>query len=279
MTKWVLPASVNLRLEDFEQNLRSTGALKTNGMFVRGGFWRNFLTKYPEANQMHKKMLRISARLHDIEGRAVVPQKAYEHLWAGQCNDSLWHGLFGGVYLPNLRFPVFRSLMQAERLLDDLERVRSIKTEVEDFDCDGHDEVIVESPVMDFCFKSVLGGSRVELDFKQGEVNLLDILSRREEASHQMLLKAIRSHEAGSDWDELMAKEKNLDERLHFDWYRHASFVDHFFTDGTDLKALVRCDYGELGDFVNQPYRSTVRGNLEHVEIDFERSGAVWRRR
>jgi alpha-amylase len=178
--------------------------------------------------------------------------------------------------LPNLRFPVFRSLIQAERLLDDLERVRSIKTEVEDFDCDGHDEVIVESPVMDFCFKPVLGGSLVELDYKQGEVNLLDIVSRREEASHQKLLNAIRSHEAGSGWDELMAKEKNLDEYLHFDWYRHASFVDHFFADGTDLKGLVHCDYGELGDFVNQPYRSTVRGSLEQVEIDFERSGALW---
>ena len=27
--------------------------------FVRGGFWRNFLTKYEESNNMHKKMLRV----------------------------------------------------------------------------------------------------------------------------------------------------------------------------------------------------------------------------
>ncbi len=276
MTKWVLPAPVALRLEDFEQTLRSTGALEANGMFVRGGFWRNFLTKYPEANQMHKKMLRVSARLHEIEGRGVVPQKAYDLLWAGQCNDSLWHGLFGGVYLPNLRFPLFRNLLRAERLLDDLERVRSIKTAVEDFDCDGHDEVVVESPVMDFCFKPVLGGSLVELDYKPGSVNLLDILSRREEASHQRLLRAIRSHESGSGWDELMAKEKNLHEYLHFDWYRHASFVDHFFAGGTGMKGLLHCDYGELGDFVNQPYRSTVDGTPEHVIVEFERSGALW---
>jgi 4-alpha-glucanotransferase len=276
MTRWVLPASVNLRLEEFEQTVRSMGALEANGMFVRGGFWRNFLSKYPEANQMHKKMLRISARLHDIESRTALPHQVYDHLWAGQCNDSLWHGLFGGVYLPNLRFPVFRDLIKAESLLDEIDKMKTIKTEMQDFDCDGHNEVIVESPIMDFCFKPVLGGSLVELDYKPGSVNLLDVLSRREEASHRKLLRAIRSHEAGSGWDELIAKEKNLDEYLHFDWYRHASFADHFFAEGTNLKGLLHCDYGELGDFVNQPYRSTVAGDAEHVVVEFERSGALW---
>jgi hypothetical protein len=29
--------------------------------FLRGGIWRNFLTRYPEANWMHKRMLALSA--------------------------------------------------------------------------------------------------------------------------------------------------------------------------------------------------------------------------
>jgi len=32
-----------------------------DGAFLRGGHWRNFLVKYPEANRMHKKMLALSA--------------------------------------------------------------------------------------------------------------------------------------------------------------------------------------------------------------------------
>ena len=34
--------------------------------FVRGGFWRNFLTKYEESNNVHKKMLRVSAKVHKV---------------------------------------------------------------------------------------------------------------------------------------------------------------------------------------------------------------------
>ena len=35
--------------------------------YVRGGFWRYFLAKYPEANAMHKRGLRIDRKLERIE--------------------------------------------------------------------------------------------------------------------------------------------------------------------------------------------------------------------
>ena len=31
--------------------------------FVRGGFWRNFRVKYPEANEMYCRMMMVSRRL------------------------------------------------------------------------------------------------------------------------------------------------------------------------------------------------------------------------
>ena len=31
--------------------------------FLRGGIWRGFLSKYPEVNLLHKKMLRVSRKL------------------------------------------------------------------------------------------------------------------------------------------------------------------------------------------------------------------------
>ena len=34
---------------------------------LRGGHWRGFLAKYPEANRLHKRMLRVSRRLHRLE--------------------------------------------------------------------------------------------------------------------------------------------------------------------------------------------------------------------
>ena len=50
--------------------------------FVKGGFWRYFLVKYPEINTMHKKMLWVSEKVH----RMTTDQSTLDHLWAGQCN-------------------------------------------------------------------------------------------------------------------------------------------------------------------------------------------------
>ncbi len=35
--------------------------------FIKGGFWRNFMVKYPEINTMHKKMLLVSRKVWEME--------------------------------------------------------------------------------------------------------------------------------------------------------------------------------------------------------------------
>ena len=44
--------------------------------------------------------------------------KALDHIWQAQCNCAYWHGVFGGLYLPHLRFGLYRNLIQAQAKLD-----------------------------------------------------------------------------------------------------------------------------------------------------------------
>jgi len=82
----------------------------------------------------------------------------WDQLWAGQCNDAYWHGVFGGLYLPNLRVPVYRHLLRAEAELDAIEALPSVRVEETDFDCDGSKEVLIESDKMNLYFKPSSGG-------------------------------------------------------------------------------------------------------------------------
>jgi 4-alpha-glucanotransferase len=278
MTKWVLEPLAYRKLEDFEERLKQTGLYEEYGAFVHGGFWRNFLARYPEANHMHKRMLRVSRRAHESARSIELPPEVYDRLWAAQCNDPYWHGVFGGLYLPNLRLPVYRSLLSADSLMDvAVGRGKDLSIEVTDFDCDGLPEVLVSSSIMEVCFKPDRGGSLVELGFKPASVNLLDILSRREEGSHRKLMQNAEGDGTSAfDPGDLVAKHQGLDEKLVVDWYRHGSLIDHFFPESTTLEGFADCRYPELGDFVNQPYRSTVQCDGEHAEVGLERDGAIW---
>src|SRR5438876_10207973 len=61
MEAWALPAHAVARLVALERDLGEERVAGPDGAFLRGGHWRNFLVKYPEANRMHKKMLALSA--------------------------------------------------------------------------------------------------------------------------------------------------------------------------------------------------------------------------
>jgi len=60
MTEWALPRVPQEELEDVIKELDKMPSGEKIKKFVRGGMWRNFMTKYPEANNMHKKMLYVS---------------------------------------------------------------------------------------------------------------------------------------------------------------------------------------------------------------------------
>lgn len=285
MMHWALPVHHYGLYDEFERHLKDQGILETYGSFFKGGFWRNFLAKYPEANHMHKKMMRVSAR-----GRALVQRsnhastrraarKAMNDVLAAQCNDPYWHGIFGGLYLPNLRYPIYRHLIKAESQFDRIEKNEGIRVQTVDFDCDGHREVIVESNVLSAYFKPDAGGALYELDFKPRSLNLLDIVSRKEEGYHEKLRKSVPVEHlvegAVSIHDAVLSKEPDLDKALHYDSYRRGSLIEHFFESDVTLDSVAESRYRELGDFVGTPFRHHVRRDRKSVTIKFVRDGVV----
>jgi hypothetical protein len=72
-------------------------------------------------------------------------------------------------------------------------------------------------------------------------------------------------------------REAGLEHKLIYDWHRRASLIDHFLDMDTTLDGFYRSQYGEAGDFVNQPYTASLSENDEGAVIAaLTRSGAVW---
>ena len=286
MLHWALPAHHFVLYEEFEQLLKEQGLLEKYGSFFKGGFWRNFLAKYPESNNMHKKMLRVSQKVHEANARPskwttpAARRKAMDRVMAAQCNDPYWHGIFGGLYLPNLRYPIYKNLLEAERLLDGNARSGRFSAEEVDFDGDGLNEVLVESPLINCYITPERGGSVFEFDFKPRLVNILDILTRRREGYHARLANARQQETGGADvasiHDVVLTKEPNLESHLHYDWYRRGSLIDHFFGVDTTVDSLWQASYQELGDFVDQPYAAQVKRTGKALKVVLTREGGIW---
>ncbi len=288
MMHWSLfPKTFHL-YEQFERLLEQRDLYEQYGIFVRGGFWRNFMTKYPEVNVMHKKMLRVSKKLWSLPAKDRKQlSAAFDHLWAAQCNCPYWHGVFGGIYLSHIRFAIFQNLIQAEKLLDAFYNREKTAVALQDFDVDGHAEVLIETPVHNAYFKPHSGATLFEYDFKPAEKNLLDTLTRREEGYHEKLrfAKVVGQEsepnddgQAASIHDLVLAKEPNLMEYLNYDWYERKSFIDHFLGADATLDNFSKAKYREEGDFVNRPYALKKKQvNQQGAFLRFQRDGHLWR--
>ncbi len=286
MMEWAMPTAAIHEYEALEQALKQHELHEQYKAFIRGGFWRNFMAKYPESNNMHKKMLHVSrrvARLSQSHADHETFIKAQDHLWAGQCNCPYWHGVFGGLYLNHLRYANYHELIQAEALLDQLEHDEGkwLEHTVTDFDCDGHDEILISNPRLNLYAAPNQGGGIFELDFKPAAINLLDTLTRREEAYHKKLIeatdparkKADHNDEEGvaSIHDIVIMKEEGLEKKLFYDAYRRIGCLDHFLTESTTLADFERCQYEEAGDFLQASYEhaiETADGLLLHLWRD-----------
>jgi alpha-amylase/alpha-mannosidase (GH57 family) len=291
MMEWALPAKAIEEYEQFEHRLKDKGLFEKYQVFVRGGFWRNFLAKYPESNNLHKKSLWVSKKVHQLKGNKKYDQKlvekAKDYLWAGQTNCPYWHGVFGGLYLNNLRFAVYNNMIQAEAQVDQIVKTSSvyekgwIDIQNTDFDADGRDELIVETKLFNLYFTPHTGGTLFELDYKPKAINLLDTMTRRKEAYHNKLLnmKSQTKNNNGSSvtsiHDLLITKEPGLEKNLKYDWYRRTSLVDHFLAPDTKLDQFANCEYVEQGDFVQSPYEYETERAKDWLNISMSRHGTL----
>ncbi len=229
-----------------------------------GGYFKNFLVKYPEVNNMQKKMLYVSGRAAKVKSN-----KARQYLYKGQCNCAYWHGVFGGLYLNHLRTAVYSNLIQAERELDEITHKKSdwIEAEMVDFDCDSYEEVLISNSKMNLNFSPHNGGSLFELDFKPAALNLTNTLSRRKEIYHEKALQNVKgrgdrvnqSDSIVSIHDIDKSKDAELVSDLSYDWYRKVSLLDHFLGEGTTVTDFATSKMNEVGDFLNGDYKYEIR--------------------
>jgi alpha-amylase len=244
MMEWSLPAIASA---DFKSCLEESEHIH-NGerfqRFLRGGLWRNFLSKYPESNQIQKQVLGLSHHLQKADGateggteKARLLREARTHLMAAQCNDPYWHGVFGGLYAPHLRSANLRHLIEAESLLDQAEgRDFDPKTEFEsaDFDADGQDEILINQSVGGLVLRPADGGTVSSLRFRPAQVELVNSLMRRPEPYHALVRKQVSSHDApregpASIHDLVLSKESHLDALLRYDRYARHGFRTYLF--------------------------------------------------
>jgi len=258
LSQWALPAERSRRLaglwEDSPEDFRQ---------FLRGGYFRNFFSKYPEANRLYRRMLRASAKVHAAGsglGRAA--------LYKAQCNCGYWHGVFGGIYLPHIRMAVYKNVLEAEGALP--AGPARFELAREDWDADGRPELLAEGDKANFYFSPAKGGGLWEWDYKPRGVNLGSIMWRRPEAYHEGDVKNISVSE------KQRAAEAELRKELAYDWHPRMCLLDHFLQPDTTLEAFRKASYGEQGDFVTGEYSCQHSESAAGLTLLLSREGKVW---
>lgn len=232
MTHWALPADTGQNLENVIKALKDGNLYEGYRPFLRGGYFRNFLAKYPEANHLHKKMLYISSRLKALKDKKDF-NLARIFLYRGQCNCSYWHGVFGGLYLPHLRNATYDNLLRCETLIDKSTRT-SLKLEEVDFDADRLNELYLTTGSINLIVDPDEGGVIKEIDYLKKPVNITCVLSRRKESYHRSLVERSKSsaHQIGQKSIHEIERPapKGVEEYLFYDGYTHWSLIDHILS-------------------------------------------------
>jgi alpha-amylase len=269
MTQWALPADesrlfAKLLAEAREKDLPTA-------RFLRGGFWRNFLARYHEINEMHKQMLRASDKVAAMApGRAA--EVATDHLYQGQSNDCYWHGMFGGIYIVHMRLATLAHLIAAEDIADAAAAEAGTTTfgaRMADTDLDAIDEVLVTSPGQTVVIDIAEGANVSSWDLRASRLATASVLRRRPEVYHQLLsneataaVNAAEGTEADAAprtiHDIVASKEAGLAAFLHYDRCDRRSGLVHLLPANlaTETAAFVRSDYQELGDFAEAVFET-----------------------
>lgn len=227
MMSWTLPAK---RAHELKR-LKSGRLSKNNRAYLKGGYFRHFLTKYPESNLMYAKMIHTYDLVNQVRGDRYRKKDAREELWKGENHSAYWHGKRGGVYLSSARKAVYSALITAENI----SRQRGVfKSHVstEDFDFDGMGEYLFHGNELNM-YVHRKGGMVFELDYMTEPWNYLDTFTRKTES-----------------YDDL------LDTLRIVDSYPRKSFADHFFTSSEKIADFENMSYTELGEFLHLPYEA-----------------------
>jgi len=281
MGEWALPADEALAFGSTLRRARAEG--RPEARWLRGAIWRNFQIRYREINDIHKQMLATSDLVDGLPAGA-VREVARDHLFAGQSNDCYWHGLFGGIYLPDLRVAALARLIAAEDLV--VGDARPTAT-LRDVDLDGREEVALTGPGQFVTVKLEEGGGIARWDLRAAGHPLAAIMRRRPEACHETLRQhELRKMTAGGDGvhhddagdapasihDIVMVKQEGLLDRLRYDAYERRSGLVRILPSGTLPEAAAEGTADELADLRDGTWTLE---RLEPGRVVLRRSGLV----
>ncbi len=277
MMEWALPAEVYSKYEDACNKLNQIPGGTHARRFMKGGFWRNFKIKYPESNHLYAKMMHVSNMVDAMDKKKEDYGAAQKELFMGQCNCPYWHGVFGGIYLPHLRFAIANHLIAAE-VLAEKGKSKKCRYGISDYDYDTRNEIYVSNSQITAYIKPDRGGHIYEIDYKPKRINLLNTLMRRKEVYHNKITDALHKDDAGqakSIHDAMPSKQTGLDKMLHYDTYLKECLIDHFFEPCATVNDVCKNQYREMGNFVTSAYDYTVEQNKNAVIIKLCRKGEV----
>ncbi len=211
------------------------------------GFFRRFLTRYPESNFLYAKMQYTHILVNQIRGDKYRKASALEELWKGQNGAAYWPAPAGGIYDNALRKSAYASLISAEKVTR--ERgvfIPSIVTA--DFDMDLRTEYLYQGNEMN-AYIHTLGGQLFELDFLPVSWNYLDTMARYREVFHG----------PGGD-------------PRSFDSYSRRSFIDHVIPPGVTIDDFDASGAAPDWSFVDAPF-DVIKCDREHSELVLEHCG------
>jgi len=220
--------------------LEEAGVGEAAERLVGGGFWRNFLSRYPESKELHGRILSSEQMI-----RASGNMDALHHFWRSQCNCAFWHGVFGGIYLPHLREAVWREIGLAERIALESTGGYPLVREV-DLDADGASETVVVSPSMSLIVQAASGLTADQLTFFRADgepVGVGCVLSRRREAYHSGIPGVTQQNSARTIHSGMGSKEEGLAERIVEDRWRRTGFTDLFMPSSAVPEDWRRCAF------------------------------------
>lgn len=271
MGEWSLFADAYNRFEKLRDFLKKTEFAEDAPGFVKGSIWKNYFVKYPESNRLHKRIQYLSTISTKQKKDAAFRQALYR----SECNDCLWHGIFGGLYLPHLRNNAWRFLIEAEERYEELTGISYPHATLTDIDFDGYDDALIRTATYNAVFTGRDGGQLTCLDLKGKRFNLQNTLARHKEGYHEMLLNPKETSEdttgISTIHDTVLTVTDDVKKHLVFDWYNRNSFIDHIVT-AFSPEEFDKVTFRELSDLVNQPGTLTAEG----AEVTFTRDGGLW---
>jgi 4-alpha-glucanotransferase len=230
MGEWALPANEALAFARSVKEAKAGG--RPEARWLRGAIWRNFQIKYREVNDLHKQMLRVSDEVEAMP-RGSARDAARDNLYAGQSNDPYWHGLFGGIYLADLRVAALRHLIAAEDLALGGPGAPVSSGLLADLDLDGTDEALLVGDGQIVVVKLDEGAGIGRWDLRAARHPLVAVMRRRPEAYHEKLREhdrlassppdPSRPTQPASIHDIVVSKQEGLSELLHYDSYERRS--------------------------------------------------------